>query len=1441
MDPFGLKGHVATSAISTKQSLAPNIYEGLFDKIFFDSEEFSYWSRGSQPWQLHCYGAPGCGKTTLAIIAARRLLAIGGAKKRSKVVSLFIDKDVLSSSVTFLEDFLHTIYLQLGNTSLETHNRYEQYERACQNGESITKRLTLLRGSLCSRLDGLDHSFLIFDGYDRLGEELQVLIDGELSLLQSHRLRVLKTRRVPVYEIPLFMACDGPQCENPQRLNLFRVCKKCLENHPDEYSAFCYDCIGRGSKCAYHPDADLEEPYNHVNINVSRPDELEDYIKWDLGDLYAIATKAESSSRMPHGSTADTTAPLPDHGERLQKIVSSISAAGNITIAKLYLDSIHKYRSFDVVERVGDRLPRNIIALFDAEMKRIQQRPKYQSDIAMMAIAAAADKDSGVALTSLEECMRDAMHRLPHLVDAPPRSLGEIICYANGFLEELYSDVRTVGTYSPFFALYAREHYNETLFWAKNQLNVHRVSRSMTFQPKLTSEPLVASPPTMEYDFDSSRRRTEQSPRGSMLEYFDRFANSKEVAVSPRQDPPTRRSADSFDIRMFRRSDRRVTMGPGIARNNDSRSSIVQIPEEIAPDDRPQPHSKRSMSKSSSRLCAFCEEAIFASQQLQGTYQRQYSQVKLLVAKRCVFCSVLYKDFLELPMQARDAIIGNPGPTYHWKIRSTAKSRESRNSIVVSFIAGGRHGNTTEGLQQDPVNDSLRTSDSHPHNKQFVRHFHLVSEHDLGHVPDHEDLGTNTDPAGNAGRQISEWVKECDQLHASCSKVSKSTWVPTRLLDLRFGDLKSVKLIVRPADQGITGPYVTLSHCWGPKTKENEFLTTQKEMEKVYMTKGIKISALSVNFQHAISVARFIGVRYMWIDSLCIIQGPGSDFHSEGQLMHKVYRYSYLNIAAADSVDSRGGLYRGRDPAAILPGKYQGDGSSAIFGTTTWRIVPENLWEDRLLESSIYTRGWVFQERMLAPRVLHFTHDQIFWDCGNLSACEALPKGLPLALDDAASTDRHWRGRLQESSSLAHAPLSGANDDSLSGFWSSAVLNYTKCNLTNQSDKSVAIWSIAKLVRDAWSDEYGAGMWGTGLEEQLSWKVADVRASVRDVHLQWKQPSWSWTSVRGAVSLPERIAAKRCYRVRGHDRHAITFSTKGATRPTAERVHSDSMKEDIKLGWREWQKKTRTQSSPVIRKDMKEERSQSVPVRQASVVKSTMLRSSKIGELRLDPRDLEPVLESKAVAMNTPLGTGTLHQYAGTDRYYFSVSHSATDGAVQDHLVNMTLEAWPDEVPTELDLLPNNEQFLILTITAHHTTMYPSGLGIEMFEYDLDNKPELPTHTTYSGTGLIVVKPEEYLHRGDFYAKVKHARTKLSQFLDENSPVNKGSDEEGKVKGMQDEIDTLDGLILDLERHREGEEAGRHYRRMGVLEFQGWDESMYRRIVDGEFVDVWLD
>ncbi|KAF2440205.1 HET-domain-containing protein, partial [Karstenula rhodostoma CBS 690.94] len=348
--------------------------------------------------------------------------------------------------------------------------------------------------------------------------------------------------------------------------------------------------------------------------------------------------------------------------------------------------------------------------------------------------------------------------------------------------------------------------------------------------------------------------------------------------------------------------------------------------------------------------------------------------------------------------------------------------------------------------------------------------------------------------------------------------------------------------VVNTAKENIKSPYLTLSHSWGPPN----FLQLKKENEGRLMGEGATITELTPNFQQAISVAKFIGIRYIWIDSLCIMQGPGGDFKSEGQLMHKVYRHSHCNIAIADSLDSEGGLFRQRNPANIVPMSIEADGTGKL-PRGNWRILEDDLWDEELLATKIYTRGWVFQERMLSPRILHFAASQIFWDCSTLSACEAFPRGLPHALDAKASIDRHWRGRMQRMLSDTPQgygePVVGANDDSIENFWLSALLSYTSCNLTNQDDKSVAIWSVAKLVRDILGEQYGGGLWENNLEEQLAWHSYNMTSEgcSRIPELQSRYPSWSWASIKAPIIAHSRLSKARQYVVTNHAGDAIRF------------------------------------------------------------------------------------------------------------------------------------------------------------------------------------------------------------------------------------------------------------------------------------------------------------
>lgn len=157
-----------------------------------------------------------------------------------------------------------------------------------------------------------------------------------------------------------------------------------------------------------------------------------------------------------------------------------------------------------------------------------------------------------------------------------------------------------------------------------------------------------------------------------------------------------------------------------------------------------------------------------------------------------------------------------------------------------------------------------------------------------------------------------------------------------------------------------------------------------------------------------------------------------------------------------------------------------------------------------------------------------------------MSACETLPAGLALPLDQQSAIDRHWRGRLQESS-RGTTLLSGVNDDSLDDLWRSTIRDYTSLDLTKQTDKRMAIWGVAKRLREIQSEEYVAGMWEGALEEQLAWRVVDCTTSKRPSELNIN-PTWSWTSIQGTILNPSRSGRwQRSYIVRDHAGDRIWF------------------------------------------------------------------------------------------------------------------------------------------------------------------------------------------------------------------------------------------------------------------------------------------------------------
>jgi hypothetical protein len=183
--------------------------------------------------------------------------------------------------------------------------------------------------------------------------------------------------------------------------------------------------------------------------------------------------------------------------------------------------------------------------------------------------------------------------------------------------------------------------------------------------------------------------------------------------------------------------------------------------------------------------------------------------------------------------------------------------------------------------------------------------------------------------------------------------------------------------------------YVALSHCWGGSNEVPK--KVPKEVPPHCTTRGnirarqfkLRISDLPLTFRDAIKVARGLKVQYLWIDSLCIIQGDDKDWKEESKRMEDVYTSAYCTIAATRAIDSNAGFLK-RD----IESEYVcvQDNLGRPFYVCT---CPADF-DEEVERGPLNERAWVMQERFLSRRTIHFGANQMYWECGKGVYCEDL-------------------------------------------------------------------------------------------------------------------------------------------------------------------------------------------------------------------------------------------------------------------------------------------------------------------------------------------------------------------------------------------------------------------------------------------------------------------
>lgn len=354
------------------------------------------------------------------------------------------------------------------------------------------------------------------------------------------------------------------------------------------------------------------------------------------------------------------------------------------------------------------------------------------------------------------------------------------------------------------------------------------------------------------------------------------------------------------------------------------------------------------------------------------------------------------------------------------------------------------------------------------------------------------------------------WIQHCLAFHQRCDKNTASN-LPRRVLDLEVLGAKD-SLCLWETDGMETGRYVCLSHCWG----DSEYLAKTTSLTLERNKDNIPWDMLPKTFQDAVRFTRWLGIRYLWIDSLCIIQDSNEDWLEESAKMVDIYRGAFLTLAATASSSDDGGLFHRQAPA---------DQTRRVFWYSSAGI-PYNFYIRPQVSHCILTRyyietpknfpllsrAWVYQEVLLSPRVIHFAEQELTWECMQRIDCECGGLTRYHRFDHQTPHKMHHSQALHESSSNARE---------LHARWRTMVEQYSGLSLTLGKDKLPALSGLARQIqRCRPGDRYLAGLWTRTLWGDLLWYPTGKQKSWGGVS-EWRAPSWSWASLEKGVRYIE--------------------------------------------------------------------------------------------------------------------------------------------------------------------------------------------------------------------------------------------------------------------------------------------------------------------------------
>jgi hypothetical protein len=355
---------------------------------------------------------------------------------------------------------------------------------------------------------------------------------------------------------------------------------------------------------------------------------------------------------------------------------------------------------------------------------------------------------------------------------------------------------------------------------------------------------------------------------------------------------------------------------------------------------------------------------------------------------------------------------------------------------------------------------------------------------------------------------IRGWISSCVAGHSRCRRsLSGRTLndyknpqrLPTRLIEV------TPKVRLRETG-GQHGQYLALSYCWGtgaqgPQTPNTA--TTQANLDSFY--DDVPLDALAPTVRDAILLVQRLGFRYLWVDALCIIQGDAADWERESRQMAQIFENALCTIVALGADHAGEGLFlsgndsqppEGREEA-IIPCRANNRRVLGYASITAWQHPGR---EGRLspigdfIHARWSKRGWVLQERMLSRRMLYFGRGQIYWSCMKRMIHE---DGIDYEHSNIRFCSPHHLKSWFLALTLSTVPIIGQLGKAvwedkhlcLEQIWVYLIADYSRCNLTVESDKLMAVAGLASALSHRSGMTYFEGLWVETACFGLAWRA----------------------------------------------------------------------------------------------------------------------------------------------------------------------------------------------------------------------------------------------------------------------------------------------------------------------------------------------------------------